>query len=97
MPRKKNPDAPPAPPTAREALNALPAEGLTGGQEFVQGSITGAVDLIEAKKAIQADLQQARDFLAYAVTSGQASPEQAAWVTAYLPKRLQNAADGSEA
>lgn len=80
-------EAKPVKVTAQEAATALPTEGLTGAQEFVQGSILRAAGLIEAKHAIQADLQQARDFLAFAGKSGDVTEAQAAWVAEYLPKR----------
>jgi hypothetical protein len=79
--------------TAQEAANALPVEGLTGAQEFVQGAIQRAAGLIEAKHAIQADLQQSRDFLAFAVKGDDVSAEQVAWVNEYLPKRNRATGD----
>lgn len=79
-------------PTAREAFTALP-EAADGPTQFVAGAIGNAVDLIDAKHAIQADLQQSRDFLAFAVKSGQATEDQAAWVNQYLPKRQRGASD----
>jgi hypothetical protein len=83
--------------TARDAADALPTEGLTGAQEFVQGAITRAAGLIEAKHAIQADLQQSRDFLAFAAKGDDVTEAQAAWVATYLPKRQRGAGDdGSE-
>lgn len=82
------------PPTAREAYDALPAVEDGAGQ-FVQGAIENAVALLEAKEQIQADLQQSRDFLAFAGKSGQVNTEQGAWIAAYLPKRTKGAATGA--
>lgn len=99
MPRTKDADAP-VKVTAQEAAEALPTEGLTGAQEFVQSAITRAAGLITAKHAIQADLQQSRDFLAFAAKGDDVTAEQAAWVAEYLPKRNRatgdNDTEGSE-
>jgi hypothetical protein len=89
MARSKDADAP-VKVTAREAADTLPAP-TSGAQEFVQGAISRAAGLIDAKHAIQADLQQSRDFLAFAQVQGDASPEQVAWIGEYLPKRTKGA------
>lgn len=92
MARKADPNKV-KPPTAREAADALPVDGLTPAQEFVQGAITRAAGLIEAKHAIQADLQKSRDFLAFASSGTDMSDAQRVWTDAYLPKRTHGASD----
>lgn len=87
-------------PTAAEAFNELPGEDLSPAETFVRGGIENAVNLIAAKHAIQADLQESRNFLAFAVNSGQASPAQTEWINKYLPKRTRGGSengDGSDA
>lgn len=82
-------------PKPREAFDAL-TEPDTPAPAFVYNAISDAVDLIDAKAEVQARLQQARDFLNYAVESEQATDEQAAWVKQYLPKRTRSS-NGAQA
>jgi hypothetical protein len=95
MPRGvKNPDAP-VKVTYQDAYDVLP-EPVDGPGEFVQNSIRNAVELLNAKAEILSELQQTRDFLAFAVTSGQVSDEQSAWISEYLPKRSHKNGDEAE-
>lgn len=82
--------------TAKEAADQLPSEGLSGAQEFVQSAITRAASLIEAKHAIQADLQQSRDFLAFAAKGQDVTEAQSAWIADYLPKRNRATGETTE-
>lgn len=63
---------------------------------FIQQSIDKAAALMEAKREVLAELQMARDFLAFAVKNGSATPKQVAWIEENLPKRTRVGRDTDE-
>lgn len=77
----------------------LPDRELDLGNDAFRTAIDRATELLDAKAAIQADLQTARDFLNQAKSMGILSEDQTIWVSAYLPRRSRKrkgVADDSE-